>query len=684
MEDEMLIKQVLKSVSVVVIGAAAAFSAALGATSAAQVAGKNTPGFVAAAQRLGVTDATRTIDVVVWLNIRNRAELDKLAGELYDRASANYHQWITAAQFANRFAPTPEDAATVAGFLTSNGLSLVEKGPANMYVRARGTVANVNKAFQVRLNNFQFKGQTLYANTTDPVVAGAAGTLTAAVYGLHNLPYTHPNATRTVTAGATSGGSAVGGAKSMAMAPVISSDCFSGRETEKVENDGNGFPHVTLTGNGYAAKSGSLGGCGYTPPEIQKAYKLTNLYADGFDGAGQTIVIIDWCGSPTIRADANTFSRAYGLPPLTTANFQIINSSTPPTCGAPDPEINIDVEWSHAIAPGANIDLVVPPSASFSDVDTAEYFAIINHLGNVISGSYGSEELYDALAEVQTENLLNEIAAVQGISANFSSGDSGDFTFDVPEFSPASVSVPADSPYATAVGGISLALKANGTIDWQAGWGTNVTPIDSGGFVLDPPTEYSFFNYGSGGGPSAVFSLPAFQAGLGGSNRLVPDVSWLADPFTGGVIVISEPFQSPPQVYEVYGGTSLACPMFSALWAIANQAAGGTLGQAAQYLYTMPPSTIMDVTPVTSAANVTARYKESPTVTDAYTAAELAGPLENTTEFVTAIWNYPLNQDTIYVISFGTDSGLVTATGWDNVTGVGVPNGKEFAEYFMP
>jgi hypothetical protein len=124
--------------------------------------------------------------------------------------------------------------------------------------------------------------------------------------------------------------------------------------------------------------------------------------------------------------------------------------------------------------------------------------------------------------------------------------------------------------------------------------------------------------------------------------------------------------------------------MFSALWAIANQAAGVPLGQAAQYLYSMPASTIMDVTPVTSAANVTAKYKESPKLTDVYTAAELAGPLENTTEFVTAIWNYPLNQDTIYVLSFGTDSGLVTATGWDNVTGVGVPNGRAFAEYFMP
>jgi subtilase family serine protease len=555
-----------------------------------------------------------------------------------------------------------------------------------MYVRARGSVASVNKAFHVKLNDFQFMGQTLYANTSDPVITGDAGPLTKAIYGLHNLKYTHPNATQSVRSTKTAAGptsAAVGGGIAAAAAPPIDSVCLSGAETEFFKNNGSSYPYVTLKGNGYAATAGPLGGCGYTPPEIHAAYNLTELYDEGFDGTGQTIVIIDWCGSPTIRSDANAFSAAYGLPPLTQANFKIINSSTPATCGSPDAEINIDVEWAHAIAPGANIDLVVPPSATFADVDTAEFFAVINNLGSVISGSYGSEEIFDAPAELQTENLINEIAAVQGISANFSTGDSGDDTFDDPIIFPPSVSAPADSPYATGVGGISLALKSNKTIEWQSGWGTNVTPIIEQ-VVYDPPTEFSFFNFGSGGGPSEVFSKPAFQHKLKGSARLLPDISWLADPFTGAVILISEPFQVPAQVYEIYGGTSLACPMFSALWAIANQEAGTPLGQAAQYVYSMPASTIIDVRPVSSATNVTAIYKESATVTDRYSASDLAGPLENTTEFVSAIWNYPLYQDTTYVLTFGTDSGLKTTAGWDNVTGVGVPNGKAFADYFQP
>jgi subtilase family serine protease len=675
----MAIKRVFKIVSAGIVCVAAAFGGAFRAVSAEQVISNNVPKFVHSAKHVGLTDSTKTIDVIIWLKIRNRSALDKLAGDLYDPESSQYHRWIKPVEFASMFAPVSEDRATVERFFSSNGLSVVEVGPKNMYVRARGTVASVNKAFHVQLNDFQFRGQTLYANTSDPVITGDAGPLTEAIYGLHNLKYTHPNATQSVRLtkkGAAPTSAVVGDGIVASTAPPIDSVCFSGTKTESFKNNGNSYPYVTLKGNVYAASAGPLGGCGYTPPEIQTAYHLTKLYDEGFDGTGQTIVIIDWCGSPTIRSDANAFSAAYGLPPLTQSNFEIINSSTPPICGAPDPEINIDVEWAHAIAPGANIDLVVPPSASFADVDTAEYFAVINNLGSVISGSYGSDELFDDPAELQTENLINEIAAVQGISANFSTGDDGDNT-DEGNFSP-SVSAPADSPYATGVGGISLALKSNKTIEWQSGWGTNLTPIIAGS-VYDPPTEGTFFNYGSGGGRSGVFSKPAFQHKLKGSARLLPDISWLADPFTGGVIVISVPYQVP-KAYEVYGGTSLACPMFSALWAIANQEAGGPLGQAAQYVYSMPESTIIDVKPVSSATNVTAVYKESATITDSYNASELAGA----TEFVSAIWNIPLMQDTTVVVTFGTDSGLHTAAGWDDVTGVGVPNGYEFANHFRP
>ena len=337
-------------------------------------------------------------------------------------------------------------------------------------------------------------------------------------------------------------------------------------------------------------------------------------------------MIIDWCGSPTIRSDANAFSAKFGLPPLNKSNFLITEYPTPSTCASPDPEINIDVEWAHAIAPGAAINLVVPPSALFTDVDNAFLFAAVNQLGNTISGSYGSEELYTPFTVLVTENLISEVAAVLGESANFSSGDGGDGTNDDPIDNPASVNAPADSPWATAVGGISLALNADNSIKWQTGWGTNLNLLVDEDLITDPPSTSGSFAGGSGGGPSAVFAKPFYQHKLPGKFRQLPDISWLADPYTGGVIAITEAGMSPSLVYVVYGGTSLACPMFSGLWAIANQNAGYPLGQAAPYLYSLPAGAITDILPISSSTNVTATVTDS-LGTKKYSAAEIAAPL---------------------------------------------------------
>jgi subtilase family serine protease len=502
-----------------------------------------------------------------------------------------------------------------------------------------------------------------------------AAALTHAVFGLDNLEYQHPLRARGAPKHPSPG---IAERNSDSDHGFFTSNCFTGVKTETYSTS-TSYPIATYEGNVY---TNNIFGCGYTPQEIQTAYDLTELYSEGFDGTGQTIAIIDWCGSPTIRADANAFSKRFGLPPLTPSNFHILNSSTPAKCAAPDVEINIDVEWAHAIAPGAHIALVIAPSSSLNDVDTAELYAIANGLGNVISGSYGSEELLTSPAALDEANLINETAALLGISANFASGDNGDFTADNPANS-SSVFAPADSPYATAVGGISLALNSDNTVAWQTGWGTNVNTLVSNGSISDPPTE-GFFYQGSGGGPSAVFSKPSFQNNLHGKQRLLPDISWLADPYTGGVIAISEPAVYPPVEWQVWGGTSLATPMFSALWAIANQVAGLPLGQAARYLYSMPADTITDVVPVGSANNVSATIQESPSLIDTYSAAQLAAPLESTTTLYSALLNPPLYPGDIFVLTFGTDTGLETTVGWDDVTGLGTPNGKAFADFFKP
>ena len=658
--------------------------AVAGSTDSFTVA-NNTPKFVRTARKVGAVQPSTNIEVSIWLKPHNKAALDAMAKDLYSRDSPNYRHWLTKAQFSEKFAPTAEEARTVSNFFAAHQMKVLKVGPDNFFIRASGTASAVANAFHVSLDNYEVNGKIVRANNEDPTITGEAASLVGAVAGLDTLEYTHPVVTTATRRNPTpsNGGferqeaarpALANAAQSLPFNPV----CFPGQTTQTFTTDGD-FPKATYKGNEYTP---AAAGCGYTPNDIHKAYGLDALYKEGFDGKGQTIVIIDWCGSPTITADANAFSAQFGLPKLTDKNFHIIYTPTKSHCMAPDPEINLDVEWAHAIAPGASIDLVVPPSGSFQDIDQGLFYAVDYQLGSTISGSFGSAELYTDPTVLITEDLILEIAAVTGISAQFSTGDYGDFTFDDPMYEQATVSSPASSPYATGVGGVSLALNKNGTIAGQVGWGTNENLVSAQGEIEDPPAGNGFFNFGSGGGESGFFYKPSYQAKLPGIGRQLPDISWLGDPFTGAYIAISEPGVLPELQYSVIGGTSLSCPMFTALWAIANQEAGQALGQAAPYLYSMPKGTITDILPYSSSTSVKGTVTEADGTKTNYSAASLVEPLEGQTQFLSALWDVPLYQDTAYIVTFGTDSGLTVTPGWDNVTGLGVPNPKAFADAF--
>ena len=113
----------------------------------------NTPSYVATAKNLGAEDPARLIEVSIWLQVHNRSELDALTQSFYDRTSSNYHHWLRQNDIAGRFAPTAQEAKTVQEFIAAYNLKLVKMGPSNFYVRARGTVGDVEKAFHAQLNN---------------------------------------------------------------------------------------------------------------------------------------------------------------------------------------------------------------------------------------------------------------------------------------------------------------------------------------------------------------------------------------------------------------------------------------------------------------------------------------------------------------------------------------------------
>ena len=149
----------------------------------------------------------------------------------------------------------------------------------------------------------------------------------------------------------------------------------------------------------------------------------------------------------------------------------------------------------------------------------------------------------------------------------------------------------------------------------------------------------------------------------------------MADPFTG-IEIIRTPVGGNLPVLEVIGGTSLSCPMFSGMWAIASQKAGGFLGQAAPLVYNLPAGAVRDVPAYGSPNNVSGAIATS-TGTLIETKNALVAPLENTTRYYSAMYNSPFSTRW-FVLGFGLDSSLTTGPGWDDVTGVGTPNGLNF------
>jgi subtilase family serine protease len=644
---------------------------------------------------MGPEDESKQISVTVWLNLHNKGSLDTMVEQMYDKSSPNYHKFLTMKQFNDQFAPTASEVGVVRDFLAAHNMKVMSIASNNHFVVAQGSVGDAQTAFNVKMNRVMVNGQARRVSTPEATVTGPAAALVANVQGLSDLRY-RTNVKFSVDPDS---GQPHAGVSPSAVGEdglFFNGDCLRAPETQTFST-GGGFPKAIYSGNRYGSDITSgppnLPPCGYDAAEMQTAYGLNPLYKKGLDGTGQTIVIVDANGSPSIVADVNLFSQLNGLPALTPSNFQIVTPIGPVACTVvngkceADVETILDVEWAHAIAPGANIVLVLSPDLSFTNIDLANLYAIQNQLGNVISNSFGIPEIYlkdfDP-SELVVENGISEIAAALGISQQVSSGDDGDFlAFDQAEFGIDSVSVTANaaSPFATGVGGTSTFLDSKSNIKLQTGWGMNFARIAEP--TPNPPTVpplFLGFQSGAGGGTSVVYAKPKYQRSLRGKFRQVPDIAMNADPQTGVEIVFS-PDGNPADgiAVAVVGGTSLSAPMFTGVWSIANQAAGGgPIGEAAPILYELPDNAITDVNvrPIDTLLNVTGLIINPPNTTFE-SAAALAQPLENTKLFVSAL--FQSSTSTRWdVFTFGTDSSLTTGPGWDNVTGLGTPNGAAF------
>jgi subtilase family serine protease len=624
------------------------------------------------------TDEEQNLTVV--LKLPDRSAFDKTVESLYDPASANYHHWLTDADL-EKYAPTATDFETVKNELVSRGFTVLSSDPRRFSLRVRGSIATIERAFHTELHTFEYKGRTYQAHTTHAQLAGEAGDLIDSVAGLDRhqvLPR------RTIALNPANGKPKFG--KKVLSSSAASS--FLGEITDAALSTASDFNYKTPkallpVGNywGSVYDSDSNLTVSFTPKQLQSHYGLAPLFAKGYDGAGQTIALVEAYGYASAEKDANEAAKIFGLPALTSSNFSVVYPEGKPL----DPnaadltgwtiEIALDIQSSHSIAPGAKIVVVASAGQDNEDQIASLQYVISHKLAHTASSSWLNDS--EIIAGPDEENAFNsvlELGAAAGISFQFSSGDSGDLGLGTPV---GAVGVPANSPYATAVGGTSILNNPYGTGQVVTGWGNNIVTIDADG-PIDPPTDTGFFAGGAGGGESAFFKKPSWQSRLPGKGREVPDVSALADPYTGFAIVFTE--GGVQYVQAGWGGTSLASPIFTAFWAIADQYNGEPLGQAGPVVSKLKSGQITDVLPTSALTD----YDVSGTVHDSsgttfYSATDLfAGLLYKTKEFTSAIWN--LDPGFSVALSFGTDSSLTVTKGWDNVTGFGEPNGLPFVQ----
>ena len=354
----------------------------------------------------------------------------------------------------------------------------------------------------------------------------------------------------------------------------------------------------------------------YRPAQIQQAYNLPRLYRAGVTGRGQTIVIVDSFGSPTVQGDLAAFDRAAGLP--APPSLKVIQPAGKVPAYRPTSnregwagETDLDVEYAHAIAPGASILLVETPTSEnegttgFPQIVTAEKYVINHHLGGVISQSFSAtEQTFGSKRSLLNLRGAYTDAASKGVTVLSASGDSGaaDMKFnEVTYYRHRVTSWPDSDPLVTGVGATQLHLNAAGD---------NVRPASVWNDTYNQPADEFVAGHqgpsplASGGGRSVIFGRPSFQNGVRrvvGDRRGVPDIS-MSGACNGGADSYQS-FPGQPAGWYPTCGTSEATPEFAGIVALADQVAGHPIGVINSYLYRLSARRAPGIADVVSGNN---------------------------------------------------------------------------------
>ncbi|HEY6935155.1 MAG TPA: S53 family peptidase [Marmoricola sp.] len=640
-----------------VVASAALAAGTLGLSPAADAASHShqlagsVPSWAKASHRVGTTQASTPVTFRVYQAWRGGNAARQFAMSVSTPGSANYRHFLSPQQFRARFAPSKASTRQLEKWLRGQGFKVTGVPSNRKYVQVSGTLGQAAKTFSTGFARYRVDGKTLRSNTAPLTVPASMTGKIQAVVGLdQSQALVHADKAPPPPPLFRNAGpcSTYWGEKTVADAPAT-----------------------------LPAHPQNMAPCGYAGAQLQGAYGMDSVIKGGTDGSGVTVGIIDAYASPSIESDANRYFEHVGLPTFKSGQFrQDVAPGTYNRAGnkKQDPagwagEETLDVEAVHTMAPGANIVYIGAPN-NYRDMDAIMNRVVNNHLADIVTNSYGygGEALPSGYIKPSLDTQAQ--AAAEGMSLLYSSGDNGDETGGNPANAKyATPDWPASSPLVTAVGGTSLGVgQANNRV-FEFGWETGKQTLKDGAWSAP------FYQYGAGGGTSRLFTQPSYQAGVVGDDmsmgtesggrsqamRVVPDVAALGDPTTGMLVGETQTAPDGSVVYDYYriGGTSLASPLYAGMLALAEQQAGHEFGLANPALYQSRAASIDIKQPAT-------RDQDETTDPTGAVRPDFVNGVDATDgiSYTSRLFDYdqPL---TIHV-----------RDGYDDVTGIGVPDGQ--------
>jgi subtilase family serine protease len=643
-------KRVAKSSTIMAAVAATATMAGLviaGAGGAAQaapapgphlLAGSAVP-FTSRSQPTGTVAGGRALTIQVWLKPR-LAAAEAYATAVSTPGNALYRRHLSPSAYTARFGATAAEAQTAASWLRSQGFTGISTGAQRDYVRATGSVSAINTAFRTTMRYYKSSAgfsagrYRLYANDSALTLPAPVAAVALGVTGLDNAAPILP-LQRQVTFG-----------KVTAAGPVNKCSGYYGQFTATA----NGATHPTLI-------------CGYYAKRLRAAYgaNFTNT------GKGQTIALVELGLSPAMFPTLQKYAAKMRMPAPDPARYQeALLGGSLAACG--DPffiEEQLDVEAAYDMAPGADEFVVGGNGCDTGDAGLQGLFDADLHvlngnggspLATVASNSWESGAESQGALVTSIEHAYLVKAAAEGVGMYFSAGDGS------------GVLAPSSDPFAIAVGGTSLGIGQHSNRIFETGWSTNAL-INSNGSWIEAGEAGA-----TGGGPSLLWRQPSYQKGIvpkalatpgagnrGGLVRSAPDISADADSFTGMLITVPVLDQNNNVTgYQniSVGGTSLAAPLVAGIVTAGQQGQKKSFGYLDPAFYKLAKTRAFhDVLPLTS--------KTPAADKGVYCDPFYCG--------IPAILGF---DDQSY--SMPGYSGQVTLPGYDNMSGVGSPNGQSF------